>query len=64
MKWLGRIMSLVVVIGMFSYTMFVLNNMNQQVKRIDRNLQELVSDVYKRDRKASELSIENEIENY
>lgn len=64
MKWLGRIMSLVVVIGMFSYTMFVLNNMNQQVKRIDRNLQELVSDVYKRDRKASELLIVNEIENY
>lgn len=64
MKWLGRIMSLVVVIGMFSYTMFVLNNMNQQVKRIDRNLQELVSDVYKRDRKASELLMVNEIENY
>ena len=66
MKWLIRIMSLVTVIGMFSYTMFVFNNVNKQILRIDRNLQELVSDVYKREETTKNLLMTSnlELENY
>ena len=66
MKWFIRIMSLITVIGMFSYSMFVFNNVNKQILRIDRNVQELISDVYKREEVAHNLLMtENyELENY
>ena len=62
MKNVMRILSLLTVIAMFGYTMFVFNNVNKQILRIDRNVQELVSDVYKREEKANTLLMENNIE--
>lgn len=47
-KNFARLMSTMIIIAMFGYTMFVFNNLHQELLRIDRNVQELVSDVYKR----------------
>ena len=47
-KNFARLMSTMILIAMFSYTMFVFNNLHKELLRIDRNVQELVSDVYKR----------------
>ncbi len=66
MKNVMRILSLIVVIVMFGYTMKVQSELNKQLLRIDRNVQELVSDVYKRNEGAQHLSISNayEVEKY
>lgn len=55
MKTLAKIMSMVTMLGMFGYTMFVFNNMHKEIVRIDRNVHELVSDVYKRQEAANDL---------
>ncbi len=50
-----RLMSMMILIAMFSYTMFVFNNLHKELLRIDRNVQELVSDVYKRQEAEKDL---------
>ena len=66
MKWFTRRMSLVTVIGMFGYTMFVFNNMNEQIIRINRNVHELMRDVYQREETTKNLLMTSnlELENY
>ena len=51
----AKIMSSMILVAMFGYTMFVFNNVHQELLRIDRNVQELVSDVYKREEAANDL---------
>jgi hypothetical protein len=57
-KNFAKIMSTMILVAMFSYTMFVFNNVHKELLRIDRNVQELVSDVYKREELAADLFIE------
>lgn len=54
-KNFAKIMSTMILVAMFSYTMFVFNNVHKELLRIDRNVQELVSDVYKREELAADL---------
>lgn len=54
-KNFAKIMSTMILVAMFSYTMFVFNNVHKELLRIDRNVQELVSDVYKREELTSDL---------
>lgn len=54
-KNFAKIMSTIILVAMFSYTMFVFNNVHKELLRIDRNVQELVSDVYKREELAADL---------
>ncbi len=62
MKNVMRILSLVVVIAMFGYTLKVQSGLNKQLLRIDRNVQELVSDVYKRNEGAHNLLMTDDFE--
>lgn len=57
-KNFAKIMSTMILVAMFSYTMFVFNNVHKELLRIDRNVQELVSDVYKREELAADLFME------
>jgi hypothetical protein len=65
-KNFAKIMSTIILVAMFSYTMFVFNNVHKELLRIDRNVQELVSDVYKREELASDLFMDQtyNYENY
>ena len=54
-KNFAKIMSTIILVAMFSYTMFVFNNVHKELLRIDRNVQELVSDVYKREELTTDL---------
>jgi hypothetical protein len=54
-KNFAKIMSTMILVAMFSYTMFVFNNVHKELLRIDRNVQELVSDVYKREELTTDL---------
>ena len=65
-KNFAKIMSTIILIAMFSYTMFVFNNVHKELLRIDRNVQELVSDVYKREELATDLFMDQtyNYENY
>ena len=65
-KNFAKIMSTMILVAMFSYTMFVFNNVHKELLRIDRNVQELVSDVYKREELASDLFMDQtyNYENY
>jgi hypothetical protein len=54
-KNFAKIMSTMILVAMFGYTMFVFNNVHKELLRIDRNVQELVSDVYKRKESATDL---------
>ena len=59
-------MSTMILVAMFGYTMFVFNNVHKELLRIDRNVQELVSDVYKREELAADLFMDQtyHYENY
>ena len=65
-KNFAKIMSTMILVAMFSYTMFVFNNVHKELLRIDRNVQELVSDVYKREELATDLFMDQtyKYENY
>lgn len=65
-KNFAKIMSTIILVVMFSYTMFVFNNVHKELLRIDRNVQELVSDVYKREELAADLFMDQtyNYENY
>lgn len=65
-KNFAKIMSTMILVAMFSYTMFVFNNVHKELLRIDRNVQELVSDVYKRKESATDLFMDQtyNYENY
>ena len=65
-KNFAKIMSTIILVAMFSYTMFVFNNVHKELLRIDRNVQELVSDVYKREELAADLFMDQtySYENY
>lgn len=65
-KNFAKIMSTMILVAMFSYTMFVFNNVHKELLRIDRNVQELVSDVYKREELAADLFMDEtyKYENY
>ena len=65
-KNFAKIMSTMILVAMFSYTMFVFNNVHKELLRIDRNVQELVSDVYKREELAADLFMDQtySYENY
>ena len=65
-KNFAKIMSTMILVAMFSYTMFVFNNVHKELLRIDRNVQELVSDVYKREELAADLFMDQtyNYENY
>lgn len=65
-KNFAKIMSTMILVAMFSYTMFVFNNLHKELLRIDRNVQELVSDVYKREELAADLFMDQtyKYENY
>lgn len=65
-KNFAKIMSTMILVAMFSYTMFVFNNVHKELLRIDRNVQELVSDVYKREELAADLFMDQtyKYENY
>ena len=65
-KNFAKIMSTMILVAMFGYTMFVLNNVHKELLRIDRNVQELVSDVYKREELATDLFMDQtyKYENY
>ena len=65
-KNFAKIMSTMILVAMFSYTMFVFNNVHKELLRIDRNVQELVSDVYKREELAADLFMDQtyHYENY
>ena len=65
-KNFAKIMSTMILIAMFGYTMFVFNNVHKELLRIDRNVQELVSDVYKREELATDLFMDHtyKYENY
>lgn len=65
-KNFAKIMSTIILVAMFSYTMFVFNNVHKELLRIDRNVQELVSDVYKREELAADLFMDQtyNYENY
>lgn len=65
-KNFAKIMSTIILIAMFSYTMFVFNNVHKELLRIDRNVQELVSDIYKREELAADLFMDQtyNYENY
>lgn len=62
MKNVMRIVSLLTIVAMFGYTMFVFNNLHKELMRIDRNVQELVSDIYKREEKANTLLMTEDFE--
>ena len=65
-KNFAKIISTMILVAMFSYTMFVFNNVHKELLRIDRNVQELVSDVYKREELAADLFMDEtyKYENY
>ena len=65
-KNFAKIMRTMILVAMFSYTMFVFNNVHKELLRIDRNVQELVSDVYKREELAADLFMDQtyNYENY
>ena len=65
-KNFAKIMSTMILVAMFGYTMFVFNNVHKELLRIDRNVQELVSDVYKREELAADLFMDQtyHYENY
>ena len=65
-KNFAKIMSTIILVAMFSYIMFVFNNVHKELLRIDRNVQELVSDVYKREELAADLFMDQtyNYENY
>ena len=65
-KNFAKIMSTIILVAMFSYIMFVFNNVHKELLRIDRNVQELVSDVYKREELATDLFMDQtyNYENY
>lgn len=65
-KNFAKIISTMILVAMFSYTMFVFNNVHKELLRIDRNVQELVSDVYKREELAADLFMDQtySYENY
>ena len=65
-KNFAKIMSTMILVAMFGYTMFVFNNVHKELLRIDRNVQELVSDVYKREELATDLFMDQtyKYENY
>ena len=65
-KNFAKIMSTMILVAMFGYTMFVFNNVHKELLRIDRNVQELVSDVYKREELAADLFMDQtyNYENY
>jgi hypothetical protein len=65
-KNFAKIMSTMILVAMFGYTMFVFNNVHKELLRIDRNVQELVSDVYKRKESATDLFMDQtyNYENY